>query len=189
MAPRKPKSAPAAGVFAAPAMMQPAAPVAQIRPIVAPEASAPVPPAIPDVEEAVEAVLAQNVEVQDNVHRFTEETVEQTRAAYLRLKAIAEDATGSLEATYAAATSGMKDLHSVAMEAMKANTDAAFEFFKAMLGAKDLSDAMKLQSDHIRKQMDALNVQARDMGAAAQRLAQSAEPLKATLGKGFGLAA
>jgi phasin len=189
MAPRKPKSAPAAGVIAAPAILQPT-PVAAVTSIPASVAQVTEAPAMPEMEEAAEAVLAQNVEVQENVRRLTEETVDQTRAAYARLKAIAEDATGSLEATYAAASSGMKDLHSVAMEAMKANTDAAFEFFKAMLGAKDLSDAMKLQSEHARKQMEALNAQAKDIGAAAQRLAaQSAEPLKATLGKGFGLAA
>lgn len=189
MAPRKSKSAPAVRVIAPPAVMRRVAPVAQIDSIPAPVASMTVPPAIPNMEEAVEAVLTQNVEVQDNAFRLTEETAEQTRAAYARLKSIAEDATGSFEATYAAASSGMKELHSVAMEAMRANTNAAFEFFKAMLGAKDLSEAMKLQSEHGRKQMEALNAQAKDIGAVAQRLAaHSAEPLKA-FGKGFGLAA
>ena len=144
-------------------------------------------PSPANLSEAADAVLAQGADVQDTVRRLAEQGLEQTRVAYARFKSAAEEATGQIEATYAVATSGLREFNSAAIDALKTNTDAHFEFVKAMLGVRDLSDAVRLQAEHVRRQVEALNGQAKDLGAMAQRLASSgAETIKTQLGKGFG---
>ena len=209
MAPRKPKSAavvavrsPVSAAPVAPVVTAPVAPVASApvetvvavaAPVVPPQFEAGtevLPPVVPEMAEAVDAVVASGAELQDSVRRLTEQGLEQTRGADQRLRSAAEDATDQFEATYQTASTGLRELNSAAFDAFRANADATFEFLKAMLGVRDLSEAIQLQTEHVRKQVEALNCQAKDIGAVAQRVAAtSAEALKATLEKGLGRAA
>ncbi len=201
MAPRKPKSAVVIGkpvVAAAPvdSFVAVAEPVVPPQPEAAPEIASPVVVADmaaapgPDMAEAVDAVVASSAELQDSVRRLTEQGLEQTRSAYARLRSAAEEATDQFEASYMTASSGLREFHSAAFEAFRTNADATFEFLKAMLGVRDLSEAIKLQTEHVRKQVETFNGQAKDLGAVAQRVAAtSAEALKATFEKGLGRAA
>ena len=106
-----------------------------------------------------EAAAAPAREMQENLRKAAEQGLEQGKAAYARAKAAAEDATQSLEASYAAAVQGVTALNARAVDALRANVDAGFGFFKALASVKSLPEAFEVQSGHARKQFDALTFQ------------------------------
>lgn len=145
------------------------------------EVKAPVPPAL---EEPLDAAIGKAEEVQEQVSRAAEQGAEQTRLVYERLKTVSEEATGSLESSYAAASKGLSEFNMKAIEAFKVNSEATFEFMKALLASKSLSEAITLQSEHTRSQLETLNAQVKDLGSIAKRVAsETVEPIKTTLSK------
>jgi phasin len=125
-------------------------------------------------------------EIQENVRKATEKGVEDTRAAYARVKTAAEDATNSLELSYAAATKGIVALNTKALEAVRTNTEAAFDLAKALFGAKTVQEAITLQTEHARKSYETVAAQSKELAALAQKIAaDSVEPLKASVAKAF----
>ncbi len=137
-----------------------------------------------------EIISAKTDELKENVRIAAEKTVEQNKAAYGKIKAIAEDATSSLETSYSVAAKGVSEFNAKALEAVRANTNAAFEFATALISVKDISEAFSLHQDLVRKQMETLTVQSKELAAIAQKVAHdSSEPIKATLGKAFNSAA
>ena len=157
---------------------------------VAPAAAAVVETAAANAEEALEAVAGGANEVKEALRLTTERTLEQTRAAYERMKSAAEEATGAIEATCTKASQGAAEFSALAIEAFKANADAQFDFLKALLVVKSPSEALALQNEFLRSRFEAVKAQATDLAGAAQKVAKdAAEPLKSTFGKGFTLAA
>ena len=185
-APRKPAAVKAAPAPAAAVEAPVSAPKAAPAPVAAPAVAAPVvaAPAV-DVKEAVKAVETKVAEVQENVRKATEQGVEQTRAAYAKLKTAADAATASLETSYSVATKGVSEFNAKAIDALQSNTLAAFDFVKALAGAKSVSEAITLQTEHARKQYEAVTAQAKELAEIAKKVAtDSAEPIKAQLTKG-----
>jgi phasin len=155
-------------------------PVLETAPIATPEAAA---------TEIYEAASGPVRDMQENVRKATERGVEETRAAYARVKAAAEEATGSLETSYSTASKGILEFNTKALEAMRANTDAAFDLVKALFSAKSLSEAITLQSEHARKQYEAMSFQAKELVNLAQKVAaDAAEPIKSTVVRTFSAA-
>jgi phasin len=142
-----------------------------------------------EVTHIFDAAAAPVREIQENVRKVTEKSVEETRAAYARVKAAAEEATGSLETSYSTASKGIVEFNTKALEAVRANTDATFDLLKALFGVKSMSEAITLQTEHARKQFEALSFQAKELASLAQRVAMdAAEPIKATVAKTFSTA-
>lgn len=127
-----------------------------------------------------EQISTQSVVIKESVRKATEDSVIQGRAAYDRVKTAAEDATGSLEASYATAAKGVSDFNARAFGAMRANGEAVFDFVKALSTVKSMDEMTKLHADHARKQYETLALQAKELGALAQKVAADAvAPLKA----------
>ena len=134
-------------------------------------------------------VAAPAREMQENLRKAAEKGLEESRAAYSRVKTVAEDTTQSLEKSYAAAYQGFAALNAKAVDSMRANIEAGFGLFKALTSVKSLPEAMEVQSGHARKQFDALTFQAKDMATLAQKIAADAvAPIKASVSKALGQA-
>ncbi len=72
------------------------------------------------------------------------------------------------------------------MEAYQANAAASMEYMKALATVHSVSEAIALQSEHMRKQYEALSTQAKELTTLAQQVAaDAAGPLKDQFGKGF----
>lgn len=126
------------------------------------------------------------VDLQGYFRKATEQGLEQTRTAYARIKAGAEDASGTLESSFATASKGIAELNSKTMEAVKLNTDSALELWKALTGVKSISEAVQLQTEHARKQFETLSEQVKDLSSLAQKIAtDSTAPIKTSLSKTF----
>jgi phasin len=121
------------------------------------------------------------------LRELAEKSVANTREAYDKMKAAAEDATGALEGTLSAAAKGTADYNRKVIEVARANANAAFDYARDLLAAKSISDVAELSSTHARKQFEALSQQTKDLTTLAQRLAsETAEPIKTRLNATFG---
>ena|SRR5205814_10462985 len=70
--------------------------------------------------------------------------------------------------------------------AASANANATFDFVSELIGVKSLSEVVELSTAHARKQFEAFTQQAKDLTAAAQKLAtDTSEPLKTGVSKAF----
>lgn len=164
---------------------KPAAPAAKkppvtidAQPIKLSEATVSVAP--PAMLETVDASLGNAEDLQAQVRR----TAEQSRLVFERLKSATEDATGTLETSFAVASKGLSEFHSKAVEVIKVNSDANLDFLKALFGTKSLSEAIALQGEYSRMQFETFTTQVKDLGSLFQRVATEAvEPLKATFAK------
>ena len=171
----------------APAPRIEVAPVAVPAPVV--KAVAPVAAAAP-VVAAVKPVLAASAaevsSVRETVRKATVTGVEQTRAAYERVKASAETVNATLESSFASTTKGVNEINAKAFDALRANSEAVFDLFKALLAVKSVNEAFSLQAEHGRKQFETVSAQTKEIAEMAQKLAtQSVEPIKASLTKAF----
>ncbi len=160
----------------------------------APMAAEPLPDlAVPNpaeaLTEAVEAAVEPVAGMQESVRAAVEKGVVESRAAFVKAKVSADDAANALEQSFTAAKDGVIAINAKAMEALRANTEANFEFVKASFAVKSLSDLVALQSEFTRKQVDALTGQAKDIGALTQKtIAEAIEPIKGQMAKSFKIA-
>ena len=144
---------------------------------------------IPNVEEAVAAVVEPAAEIQQSVRMALEKGVVESRAAFAKAKASADDAANAFELSFAAAKDGVIALNAKALEALRANAEANFDFVKASFAAKSLSDLVALQSEFARKQVDAVTVQFKDLGALTRKaMVETIEPIKEQVAKSFKIA-
>jgi len=127
-------------------------------------------------------------EMPEAFRQIAEQGVQQAKEAYSRFKSAAEEATDMMEDTYATATKGATEFNLKALEALRANVNASFDYAGEMAGAKTLSEAVELAASHMRKQYDALSAQTKELSALAQKVAsETAEPFKVGVSKAFKL--
>lgn len=180
--PRKPPTpaAPAPIMKTAPAPMASTAP-----PFVS---SAPIPPAAPPipapVAQAAQAAEKGAADMREQVRTTAEKTLEQSREAYSKMKAAAQETSHSVEQSIDAAAKGFAEFNAKAFEALKSNTDAAFDLMQKLVAAKSLSEAATLQTEFARKQVESMTAQTKTLAEIAKRVAtDSAEPMKSAVTK------
>ncbi len=153
---------------------------------------APAPPASTPVSEAAKAFAAPAAaltELQGNLRSVVEKGLTESREAYARAKAAADEAAGAVESSLAAAKAGVVAINAKALEALRANVEANFDFVKSALAVKNVADYVTLQGEFTRKRIDALADQTKEIGALAQKLAaESAEPIKEQVARTFHVA-
>ena len=139
-----------------------------------------------NVNEAVQAVVEQLSGFQEQVRRGVDQGVEQSKAALGKLKSAAEEATATLETSYNVASKGVAEFNAKALAAVQANTAALMDLVHAMSSVTSVSEAVTLQTEHARKQYEAIVAQAKELSELAQKVATaSVEPIKASLTKGL----
>jgi phasin len=154
-------------------------------PVVAPVAALPE----PQIEKKVEAFTAPAAEIQDSVRKVLEKGVADTRAAYAKAKAAAEETSGAFESSCATAAKGVIEFNTKALDALRANAEANFDFLKSAIGVKSVSEFVTLQGEHARQQAEAIAAQAKEIAALSQKVAtESVAPLKTQFAKTFKLA-
>ena len=127
-----------------------------------------------------------HMEVPAAFREFAEKSVSQAKDTYERMKCAAEEATDVLEGTYATATKGVSDYGLKVIEAVRANTNATFDFYTDFVKVKSYSELVELSTSHARKQFEAVTAQTKDLAALAQKvMTETAEPVKDSVTKAF----
>ena len=115
----------------------------------------------------------------DQIRAFAEKGVEQTKEAYSKMKANAEDAQKVLESTFETARSASSDLSLKSIAAMRANSEAAFSHLEALVGVRSVSEFLELQTAYLRKRVEMTVEQAKDMQALSSKAAEEVgKPIK-----------
>lgn len=130
--------------------------------------------------EFMEQASAPFARFQEQSRDMTEKGMAQVKAQYEQVRKSAEGATAALEDAFSVAGKGAEEMNAHVIEAIKANMNAAFDLWSALLGVKSVSAAVELQTAHARKQFETLTAQSKDMAALAQKVANDvAQPIKA----------
>jgi len=143
----------------------------------------------PDASEVVEAIVEPALEMQETVRNVTEKGVVESRAAFVKAKVSAKDASNAFELSFAAAKDGVLAFNAKAFAAVCANTEANLDFVKASLTAKSVSDLVALQSGFARKQTDAVVVQFQELAELTKNtVVETLQPIKDQVTKSFKIA-
>ncbi len=119
-------------------------------------------------------------EIPAEMRQMAEQSVEQARKAFDGFIAAAQQAVSTLEGQAAVAQAGAKDVGRKAMTFAEQNVANSFEFAHKLVRAKDVQEILRLHSEFIRAQMEALSNQAKELGDAASRAAKDTSKPKAS---------
>lgn len=119
------------------------------------------------------------IEVPAMVRDMAEKAVSQTKDGYAKAKAAAEESIDVVEETLETVRETALEVQHKAMDNAKANTDAAYDFFKDMFGVKSVSEAVELQTSFARQQFEMLSSQSKDLSSlAGKAVTESFKPAK-----------
>jgi phasin len=125
-----------------------------------------------------------NMEMPEAFREMAEKGVEQTRNAYAKAKVASEEAADLLENTYEAAAKRATDYSRKLIEITRTNTRAAFDYVHELLGVKSPSEFIALSTAQMRKQLEIVSEQNKELGALAQEIAtEAAGTIKASMSK------
>ncbi|PAP95154.1 phasin [Mesorhizobium wenxiniae] len=120
----------------------------------------------------------------DQIRAFAEKGVEQSKEAYAKLKTGAEETQKALESTFETAKTVSNDLSLKTIAALRANTEAGFSHFEALIGAKSLSEVVELQTAFLRQRVEMTVEHAKDFQAVASKAAEDvSKPIKSAFEK------
>lgn len=104
---------------------------------------------------------------------FAEKGAVQSKEAYAKMKAAAEDATKTMETTLESAQAGTVELGLKAIDALRTNADISLSHMEALLGVKSVAELVELQTSFIRKQAELTVEQAKAMQETAKKVAET----------------
>jgi phasin len=149
------------------------------------EAAAPLNAVVPTPPDLAEPAA----EIQQSFRSALEKSVVESRAAFVKAKTAADEAASAFEVSFAAAKDGALAINAKAFEALRANAEANFDFLKAVMAAKSLSDVIALHAEFTRKQVETMTGQTKDIGALTQKaMTEAVEPIKEQVAKSFKIA-
>jgi len=115
----------------------------------------------------------QQFAIPQSVREMAERNVEQARQAYAQFMDVARQAQGMVTKSHEAAAESALDVQSRAIGFAEANIEAGFKFARDLAKAGDLQEALALQQDFARQQMQSYTEQTQELsqllGEAAQK--------------------
>ena len=123
--------------------------------------------------------LARDTEVPQAMRDLAERNIAQMRETYERSKDALEGVVQSWERSFDATNQGAVALNRKIIDIAQRNINSGFDLAKGLAGAKNLAEAMELQADYWRKQLDTVVAQAEEVRTlSAQVAADATKPMK-----------
>jgi phasin len=124
--------------------------------------------------------------IPESVRSMAEKTVAQTRDVYERSKAALEAGLDAVEKTLDAAGQGATALNRKVIDIAQRNVNSGFDLAKSLAGAKTVPQAVELQSEYWRKQLESLPTQAEELRVLSTKVAaDTLDPIKAQIARGM----
>ncbi|MCW6509541.1 phasin family protein [Lichenifustis flavocetrariae] len=146
------------------------------------------------VAEETEAANSQTTEILKAASQDTSEAVDAARqhlnamwsslpggnqGALGSLKTAAESLGKGAEANSTTTLERMAEFNSKAIAAWRVNAEAAIQHWRNLASVKTLSEAISLNAEHARRQMDAVRAQTTELSTLATRIVrEAADPMK-----------
>ena len=115
-----------------------------------------------------------NYEIPAEMRDFAEKSVEQARKAFDGFMGAAQRTVDTLEGSASTMQSGAKDMTRRTFSYAEQNIAAAFDLAQKLVRAKDVQEAVQLQSEFVRSQFAAMQSQMKEFGSMAQSAANQA---------------
>ncbi len=110
---------------------------------------------------------------------FADNGAQQSKEAFAKMKAAAEDAGKTVEATVQSAQTGSIELGLKAIDALRTNAENSLSHMEALLSVKSAAEFFELQTAFIRKQAELTGEQAKSMQETTRKVAETlAKPAK-----------
>lgn len=116
----------------------------------------------------------ERFEIPPEMRAIAERSVEQARQAFEGFISAAHRAMTAFEGQAESARQGARDVTEKAMTFAEQNIASSFEFAQQLLHARDIQDVLRLQADYIKRQMQVLGEQAKELGESTTRAAKDA---------------
>jgi phasin len=117
--------------------------------------------------------------IPNELRSFAEKSVTQARQAFDGFIKAANQAVGQMQGQAEAAHSGAREIAHKSMSYAEQNVAATFDFAQRLMQAKDAAEVMRLQSEYLGRQMQALSTQVQDLGQSAAKIVFEAAKPKA----------
>lgn len=101
---------------------------------------------------------------------FAEQSVEQARKAFDNLMTATQRAVSTFEGHATTAQASAREIQRKVVTFSERNVTASLEFAQKLLQAKDTDDVLALHADYVKKQMQALGEQAREIAEHATKV-------------------
>ncbi len=110
---------------------------------------------------------ARQMEIPQEAREFVVKNIDQARDAFRQLMDAASKAQDMMKTMLPAnpALAGLTDVQERAMRFTQQNLDAGFALAQELARAKDLTEALQIQSRHAQLQVHAFALQAQELGA------------------------
>ena len=129
---------------------------------------------------------AKDVRIPEPIQAFAEDQVAKSRDAFDKVTAAAKDQAKAAEDMFLATQAGAKTIGAKMIDNTMTNTTAAFDAAEAIVKAKSVPEAARLQLEFAQKQLALAGVQAKELFELSARVAQHAfETTTAAAGKSF----
>jgi phasin len=118
-------------------------------------------------------------EIPESLRDLMKMSIEQAKRAFDTFATTSEKTWRALETTSQSARSGLTTLNTKIADITRSDAEANFALALKLAESKDIKQAMELQSQHARKQMEAFVHQLEEMRDLAAQIIQEANPVKA----------
>jgi phasin len=117
-----------------------------------------------------------DLEIPSSVRDLASKSVDQARDAYNRFLEAARQAHDVVSKSSDVFTNGARELNEKAVKYTEANLQANFELAQRLVQAKDLKEALDIQSQFARQQMETFAHQAQELTRLVAQSAQKVTP-------------
>lgn len=107
--------------------------------------------------------------VPPEMRAMAEKSMEQAREAFDGFVSAAEKAAADFQKNANVAQTGAKDIAQKAMTFAEQNAASSFDLAQKLLVAKDVQEMVQLHTDYVRRQLQILSDQARELGETAAK--------------------
>ncbi len=105
-------------------------------------------------------------EIPLEMREFADKSVEQARKAFDGFVGAAQRTVAAMDDQGDAVQAGVQDMGRKTIAFAESNVAASFAFAQQLVRATDMGEVMKLQSEFLRSQLEAMQAQARELGAS-----------------------
>ena len=117
---------------------------------------------------------AEQFQIPPEMRAMAEKSVEQAKQAVEGFISAAHRTVSAIEGQAETARKGAKDVTEKAMTFAERNITSAFEFAQELVRARGVEDVLRLQADYIKREMQVLTEQARELGESTSKAAKDA---------------
>jgi len=108
--------------------------------------------------------------ISPEMRAMAEQSVEQAKSAFNSFLVAAHEAMSTFEGQAKVAQAGAKDVSDKAMNYAERNVAATFEFAQKLVRVNNIQDFVRLQTEFVQSQVQALTEQAKELGEAASKV-------------------